>query len=330
MKSNIFLAIATGLLVMFLISGCGLFSTPISPTSTPVATSTPAPTATPIIYNTIIKIVDEKGNSIPEAKIIIGESVNLTDNQGIWKKSENSSELMIDVWAQGYQLLNYESTLQPGDNSIQIQLTPDSNSLNPSDLIKEGYELVFIEDFQDGISDCEIDGNGNIFGNEDNPENLVLSADLRNLDDVFSCYFGPVNIENAVIEVDFYYPEIRYYDYVEGGEYHWQGYFVDFRDKFNVEGYPLLPPGGSILQIRDYTDDEWKFPIQVQQRINEKQWYTLNTKYDGKRVEVRLNDSLKFTYLNPPTMTNSSPASIGGFSQAYIEFDNIKMWVPIE
>lgn len=332
MKKSIQSAFLAFVVLMVLLSGCAPASTPVPPTETPIPpTSTPLPTATamPIVYNAVIHVVDEDGKPIANAKIIQGETVELTDNQGVWQKSGQSPDLSIKAWAQGYLLQEHSSTMQAGDNKIQIQLAPDPLGLKPADLEKEGYELVFVEDFQDGISDCAIDGNGNVTSDDANTGNQLLLADLRNIDEGFECSFAPKNVENGIIEIEFRYPEIRYSDFKENDYYHWQGYFVYFRDKFDVEGYPLQPSWGQTLQIRDFTDNnEWKFPVTIKQNIQEKRWYQLNVKFDGARIEVRMDGSLKFNYLKPPSLVNSDTSSFGAFSQAYIQFDNIKLWIP--
>lgn len=314
-------------------SGCTATATLVPPTLTPIpptASQTPAPTptTTPIIYNAIVNVVDENGNSLPDAKIIREGIVELTDHQGFWRASSPSPELSISVWAQGYLLQEHSSNMQAGDNEIQIQLSPDPFGLKTTDVEKEGYDLVFVEDFQDGIVDCRIKGNGNIAEDDTNSANQLLLVDLRNLDEDFSCFFGPTNVQDTIIEVDFRYPEIRYSEFKKDEFYHWQGYYIEFRDNFNVMGFPLKVPWGATLQILDFTTDEWTYPLSIKQNIEEKRWYRLNTKYDGKKVEVSLDGSLRFTFLNPPTMINSDQSHFGAFGQAHIQFDNVKMWVP--
>jgi hypothetical protein len=307
-----------------------LTATPFPATASPIPpTSTPEPTATPVVYDVTIDVVDENGTPIPDVKIIQGKTVELTDNKGVWHKSYPTPELSINIWAQGYQAQENSSTLKPGDNKIHLQLAADPLGLKAADLAKEGYKLVFVEDFQDNSIDCLVDGNANIEKDSTKPENNLLTVDLRNLaDQGFLCSFGPTNIQDAIIEADFRYVEIKYSDFKKDDFYHWQGYSINFRDGFDVEGYPLQVPWGPTLQIRDYTGSEWKFPVTLRQSIKENRWYKFNTRYDGKRVEVRMDGSLKFNYLKPPTMTNTKQASIGAFGQAYIQFDNIKMWLP--
>jgi len=282
------------------------------------------------IPNVEINVVDEEGNSIPEAKIIQSETIEFSDDQGVWGKSFQSPEFSINVWAQGYLLQEYSTVLSPGDHEITIQLLNDPFGLQMADLTIDGYELVFVEDFQDNISDCIIHGNGAVVMDDSNPGNHLLLVDLRNLDEGFYCSFGPTNIENAIIEVDFRYVDIRYNDFEKDEYYNWQGYAIGFRDGFDVQGYPLQWEWGPKLQIRDFTEDEWKFPLVVDKSIREARWYTLSTKYDGNKVEVRMDGSLQFNYLNPPTMINTEPALIGAFVKAHIQFDNIKMWIPSE
>lgn len=318
-------------LLSALLNGCAPASTPIPPTRTLIPlTITPIPTntatATPILYNAAIKVIDENGDPVPGAKIIQNETVDFADDQAVWRRSSPSPEFSIDVWAQGYLLQNHSFTLQAGDNEAQVQLIPDPLGLKTAELEKEGYELVFVEDFQDGIVDCEIKGNGNISNDEANFANQLLLVDLRNIEDSFSCFFGPLNIQDAILEVDFFYPEIRYSEF-ENNDYHWQGYYVEFRDNFNVVGSPLLNPGGPVLQVMDFSTGERISVLAVKQPIQEKRWYQLSANYDGKKLEVRLDGSLKFTFLRPPTMINTKPSHFGAYGQAHIEFDNIKMWI---
>ncbi|NWG33810.1 MAG: hypothetical protein HXY42_05170, partial [Chloroflexi bacterium] len=125
MKKSIQIMLAAVVLLAISLSCAGVStpvstSTPIPPTST--ATPLPTATATPIVYNAAINVVDENGKSIANAKIIQGETVELTDNQGVWQKSSQSPDLSIKVWAQGYLLQEHSSTMQAGDNKVQIQL----------------------------------------------------------------------------------------------------------------------------------------------------------------------------------------------------------------
>jgi len=329
---SVFLALV---FVVVVVSGCAPTSTPVPPTDTPSPippTLTPEPTATPITYQVTMDVVDEKGNPIPNAEIIRGETVEMADNQGVWLNTLQTSNLSAGVWAQGYLFQNQSSTLQPGNNKITVQLSVDPKSLQLADLTQKGYKLVFADDFQDRISRCKIDGNGNVIQDDTDPANYLLLVDLRNLNDAsFSCSFGPTNIQNAIIEVDFRYVDIRFSDFNQNNPnsyYNWQGYLIGFRDGIDVDGYPLQVPWGPTLQITDYRESTWKYPITVKQGIVENRWYQLYTKYDGPTVEVRMNGSLRFTYLNAPTTSNTTPAHIGAFNQAHIEFDNIKMWVP--
>ncbi len=333
MKKSIQSVLAVAVLLIILPS-CAAIATPVPPTLTPIPpTFTPVPTktATPIVYNAIVHVVDENGNSLSNAKIVQGETVELTDNQGFWRKSGQSPVLSISVWAQGYLLQQYSSSMQAGDNEIQIQLLPDPFGLKMTDLEKEGYELVFVEDFQDGIIDCTTKGNGNITKDDTNSANQLLLADLRNLEDDFSCSFGPINVQDAILEVDFRYPEIRYSGFEENKPTPWQGYYIEFRDDFNVMGFTFrVSWTGPKLQIMEDPTGKQTVPLSVKQEIQEKRWYQLSTKYDGTKVEVRMDGTLRFRFLNPPTMINSDQSHFGAFGQAYIQFDNIKMWIPKE
>ena len=100
------ISVFTFILMAVLVSGCALTPASVPPTLTPIPpTNTPEPTATPIIYDNVkIGVADEEGNPIPGAKIIQGDVVEFTDNQGVWNKSIQASEFSVGVWAQGYLL----------------------------------------------------------------------------------------------------------------------------------------------------------------------------------------------------------------------------------
>lgn len=310
----------------------------IEDTKTPIPpspTNSPEPTATEtsFVYHVKIEVIDEEGDPISDAKIIRGETTEYTNSRGIWSDTTQETELTLNVWAQGYKLQEHLSTLQQGDNEINIQLSPDPLGLQLDDIERDGYELVFVEDFQDQISDCSIEGNGEISLDDTNVENYLLLVDLRSQDTSFICNFGPTGIQDAIIEADFRYKEIQYYDFDESdqnGYYNWQGYVIGLREGIDVEGYPLRVSWGPTLQIRDFRNDEWEFPITTPQSIQENRWYTLNSKYDGATLEVRMNGTLRFTYSSTPLLDSKNGAYISAFTGSFIQFDNIKMWIPKE
>ncbi len=314
---------------VFVLSSCAVPPT-IQPT-TIAPTATIKPTPTQLKYQVSLSVLDDANTPIPAAKIFWGEQIYNSDNNGNWKTSTLNPEFKIKIWAQGYSLQEYTTTLQPGNNSLQIIMTQDTNGLQLKDLNHDGYKLVFVEDFQDNFLDCAKTGNGDIVADETTPGNMLLLVDLSSLDTIFSCAFGPVNIQDAIIEVDFRYPEIRYDDFDASKQiYNWQGFSISFRDYFTVEGYPIHVPWGSQIQVRDFSTDDWKYPIVVNRNFDENRWYTFTTKYNANKVDVSLDQKLLFTYLDPPSIMNSSPANIGAFGKAIIQFDNIKMWVPTE
>ena len=297
------------------------------PTTTPIL---PTTTPTPIVYTISIEVVDPVGDSISNAKVISDEDEDFTNEQGKWSAQMTRPDFSGYVWAQGYKIQSVKSELEPGENDVRVELETDPFGLKPRSLELEGYKLVFLEDFQDNSAECFIRGNGNVFQDEIQEGNYYLLVDLRNLDSSFSCSFGPTNIDNGIIEVDFFYPEIRYNDFKTGDYYNWQGYFVSLRNGISVSGFPILVPWGPGLQITDSRLDKWKYPITVKQPVNVKEWYTLTTIWQGPVIEAKINDWSRFNYLNAPVYKNKGPADIGAYSEAYIAFDNIKMWVPMK
>lgn len=322
-------------ITLFFIAGCTIKSKDqetieptLEPTQEVIITQEPTPTIPS--YDVSLTILDEFNVPIPGARVTSGNQIDNIDDTGIWKATTQNSDYAVTVWAQGFLPQVLRTNLLPGNNNLNIILKADPFGLKPSEMVLKGYKLVFVEDFQDNVVDCIKDGNGNIIDDETNPGNKVLLVDLRNVDTVFTCSFGPVGIQDAIIEYDFRYPEIRYDDFVVNESYNWQGFGLTFRDKFSVEGYPLHVPWGSQIQIRDFSTDDWSFPIAVNRNILENQWYKITTIYNKNSVEVKIDNKSLFDYLNPPTMINSAPANFGAYGKALIQFDNVKMWVPSE
>lgn len=332
MKRNMIFTVTIVLILVWL-SGCMAAGT-ATPEPTPKPpTSVPEPTATPIVYSITLSVLDQLGEPLPGARIIRGDAAAYADERGIWTGETQETGFSAYVWDQGYLLSEVIAELVPGENRMEVTLEPDAFGLQPADLELEGYELAFVEDFQDNYIDCTVAGNGNVLPDEDEPGNYLLLADLRNLNESFSCTnIGPVDVQDGILEVSFKYPEIRYDDFKEGdgGYFNWQGFFTELRNGFSVSGYAIEPSWGATLQITDYREAEWDFPITMQQSFQEKRWYVLYSKYEGPKLEVRLNGELKFTYLNMPLSGNDEGAAFGAYNQADIQFDNIKLWVPVE
>ena len=308
-------------------------STPTpEPSATFTPTSTPTATPTPIVYTANIEFVDGEGSFIPNAKIIRGRRFSFSDEKGIFSEDLLEPELTMKVFAQGYTLQEHTSILEPGENSIRISLLPDPIGLQPAQLEKEGYELVFVEDFQDQLINCSRHGNASMVLDDTNDENYLLLVDLRNLgNSFFSCTFGPTHTVDAIIEVDFRYVDIDYYDFKVNEYYDWQSYGISLRDNLVVDGYPIYVPWGATLQFADFRTDDWDFPVTVRQNLSTGRWYTLSTLWNGKQVEVRIDGRFRFNYLNAPGSgipRANDQAMILARDEAYIQFDNIKMWIP--
>ena len=338
-KTNV-LRFSVLILTLLLLSGCGASepvpeAAPATATTAPTATLTPTPEPTSTLlptYNLSLQVTipsETEGETLPFANsdVKINNDLMHTDENGMIifeALTENSLELTI--WSQGYLAANSSISMQPGANESGVALEIDPYALQPE--IFEGYTIAYIEDFQDSSSDfIESKGNFGVFEDENDPGNYLLEVDLRDMDESFNGSFGETGINDFIVQVRFRYPEIDYYDF--SNDYHnWQGYGFDFRGAFSVQGYPLQVPWGPTFQFMDASEDNWQFPVTVPQSINEGRWYTLKVVATGSVVEGYINGVRRFRYLQAPEAQQEDNIQIIAFTKAWLQYDDIVLWVP--
>jgi hypothetical protein len=289
--------------------------TPIPPTST--ATPLPTPTATPIIYNAAVNVVDENGKPVSNAKISQDETIELTDNQGVWQKSSQSPNLSFNVWAQGYLSQEHSSTMQAGANNIQIQLSPDPFGLKPADLEKEGYKLVFVEDFQDGKEGfSELQGDWKVVDDIDNAGNKVIQVDQREISDMAEAIYKPDNnLESFSVQYKFRWLELTPFT---GSE--WQSMGFSFWNRYAIDMYAV---NNGWLQILDFSTDPWQFPVQSKNYFKVGTWYTIGIVVDGEEISLYVNERLLKKYKELQKGDTTSGFSLYALQHALGQFDDI-------
>jgi hypothetical protein len=151
-------AIGIGLLV-----GCGPSEADIATqtasawtaTPLPTATATPSPTPTPIPYDVSLQILDPEGNPVVGSEVVL---IELEESQGVdqdgvvsWSDLPGEA-VSFAVSAQGYLSGEFSQTLDRGSNELSHQLELDPFGLLPTSACLPEEELLYIEDFQDGLA----------------------------------------------------------------------------------------------------------------------------------------------------------------------------------
>jgi hypothetical protein len=125
-------------------------------TPTPPPTPVP-PTPTPAPYDLDVSITDDSGASIAGASLILPESGNgnpvLANDKGIYSWSNlPTADIKINVTGQGYQPAQQTATLARGPNQVKVVLKRDPSGILPSEACASGQKVLYIEDFQDGLT----------------------------------------------------------------------------------------------------------------------------------------------------------------------------------
>jgi hypothetical protein len=151
-----------GLLGIFLIlAGCGPSAQEIATMTASAWTPTPPPTSTPtatplIPYDVTVTILNETGEPIAGASILFPESGDgnpiQADDQGkySWTNVEGD-KASLTVAAQGYFEAKQSTTLERGPNDVTVTLSRDPMGILPAEACAPGQNVLYIEDFQDGI-----------------------------------------------------------------------------------------------------------------------------------------------------------------------------------
>lgn len=91
--------------------------------------------------------------------------------------------------------------------------------------------------------------------------------------------------------------------------------------------YPVASGG---VQIIDFKEDEWVFPIRVSNKtFSENVWYHVRLEAIGSEVRVYINDVLIFNW----KQAREEPVeyfSIVALEYSHIQFDDIVVKIPVE
>jgi hypothetical protein len=295
-----------------------------SPTPAPTATPLPTPTATPIPYDLTVRITDQEGNLLEAALVSapdqdLEESTN-TSGEVMWNDLRTDT-LTLDIYAQGYLPTEETVSLERGSNSVVVQVESDPFGLQLADVLEEGEELLFIEDFQDSEDGFyDLLGNWEIIEAEDEPGNMVIHI----TSDTFSIIsFGPDEIlEDFIVEYKFRFIELVPFT---GSE--WQTMGFEFWNRYSVS---LHPQYGGYYQLIDLNVDPWEFPIQVNRSYKIGRWYTVRVEVTEPEVNLFLNDSRIGRYRDLKEATEGMNDLVALYAMEHVtgQFDDIYLKIP--
>ena len=303
-------------------------------TSTPRPTFTPTPpdasTPTPIPYNLTLNLVGSDGYVLREGRVTIaGEEDMLpkwVDGAGfIYWNNFPQKTATLEIVAQGYFPATRKINLERGDNLISLKLKQDTLALQLRDKLSRYEELIFIEDFQNQNEIFfEFPDNWQIVEEAENPGNMVLQIDQRDVEELNSIHFGPAKIpENFIVEYKF-----RWVEKAPFREDEWQSIGFLFGERYALEAYPIYD---GIFQLLDRSSDPWETLMKTEAYYREGAWYTLRAEINRKRVKVYLNGSTLAEYrkLQSNAFNPDEPAyGLYAFPEVFGQIDDIVIKAP--
>jgi len=205
MKHSIMLI---GGMMLMLLAACGPSAEQVATMTASAWTPSPLPptatlTPTPIPYDLAVKVVDEQGNAISWAQVVIAElnlSSNVDETGLVSWNNLSQGNVTVRVTAQGYSKTEQQFALDRGLTETSVTLTREPFSLLPSQACAPGETLLYLEDFQDG----KVDSWGTyppgtpvtIVPDPAEAENSVLSLDFGDVDGEFQINTIPLQ-DNA-------------------------------------------------------------------------------------------------------------------------------------
>ncbi len=302
-----------------------IISQPIKDNNKEDEEQTIIPTATPVPYDLFIHVSDSEGQPIEGAKITFGKSTieetnpegelifkNLSENQGI-----------LQCFKQGYILINKDISLERGENEVNFELEQDPFGLQLSEVLAEGETIFFIEDFQDSKEDFDdVIGNWQVIEDPSEDGNMLIDVDQSESEIIAHVEFGTNCPSDVIFEYRF-----RYVDIVDFSGGKWQSAACDFRKDYALDMYPVQ---GGCVQIIDFKEDEWAFPVQIfNKTFAEDVWYHVRLEAIGSEVKVYINNVQIFNW----KQAREEPVeyfSIVALDYSHIQFDDIVVKIPAE
>ena len=206
-----------------------------------------------------------------------------------------------------------------GSNQAVITLVPDPKGLQIDDILEEGEELLYVEDFQDNDEDFpEIKGVWSIVEDPDDPGNMVIDFNQKGEEE--SAGFD-TTIEMDVTDFIASF-RMRYID-IDYTNYNFSAFY--FRDyAFDT----FLSENGQVVQLLDFNQGgEWFTPVVTNRTVQDGVWYSYLIKVNGPQIDMYINDAQIGRYLEanslPTKRENVNYLSFANASGTHVQFDDI-------
>jgi hypothetical protein len=311
-------AICTGLLLIMLaivLLGCGLSPeeqaatsvalTQAAITSTP--TITPTWTPTPIPYDFAILIRDHYGDPIIGASVAVeGYGSQTTDGAGeaYWYDLPGDPvNLTID--ARGYFPKTQTEPIARGANQITITLDQDPNELLEVQACASSENLIYLEDFQDGLAQGWLIDEGPSYGQEIQPVpapegDMVLQWPASYGGAI---YLDEIHVENSAVRIWFMIPRGGGFvvgmnavvqPYTLAGETVEYSAYTTMIDEEGAYGYREARP--------EVTDEL----VGVSRRISSGEWHLLEVSAFEGVFEIWVDQRPYLSYQDPSPLRGGS------------------------
>jgi len=332
----ILLLITVTTLGSFLLTGCSPAAEPtesIPPTAEPTFTPAPTFTSTPIPYKLGVQLVSEDGMPIAGARANVkelgfGDAVTETsDDEGkVSWGSLREETATLDIFAQGYLPAEETVSMARGSNQAVVTLMQDPKGLQIADLLEEDEKLLYVEDFQDNDEDFpEIVGSWSIIEDPDDPGNLVIDVDQKDLEERAD-FDTPVKVDIKDFTASF---KMRYLDI---------NYNIDNWTDFYFRDYAfstfISPYSRSVLLLDLNQGNDWLYPVTTNKNLQDGVWYTFRLEAFGSEIDLFVNDTQVGRYQNAesrmPSRDYIKHLRFGIAPGSHVQFDDIVIKIAAE
>jgi hypothetical protein len=158
---NILITLALIIISGIAVTACGPSEEAIATMTAAAWTPTPEPTLTPtpLPFDLVVMLEGEGGEAVIMGSVEATEddSEMVDENGKVEFFSLPTGDITLLVTAQGYETIEEPMTLEPGKNEKTIILRVDPRQVLPATACQEGQEVLFIEDFEDGMAQDWVD-----------------------------------------------------------------------------------------------------------------------------------------------------------------------------
>ena len=296
------------------ISACGPSEEAIATMTASAWTPTPEPTLTPtpLPYDLEVTLQGESGESV-----FYGAYVTITEQEEVMAGETGKAVLMnlpgpeveVSIIAQGYNPHTETVTLERGMNAITLTLIADPLQVNPATACQEGQKVLYIEDFEDKLTQEMVGITRPIFDYEEVEERgTVLTYSEENTNITGTPIKPGTDFGNFVWKFDTFNENALYLNIhqKEGDE---GAYMIHF-----------IPSDVGVMIFRMEGSEAVNTP---NKRFIEIEWTNLAIAFFDNAVEVYVNNELYMALDDPDPLPPGGIYLEIGRGGSAVSFDNM-------